>query len=317
MLIAAWRRGILRRAAIATALLVPALMLVPAPLGLALLLQRSDVSTQLDRPVYDVAFTARPHLYLLPSADNPLFGDFSRDFVTERGLRPNEGELALYVGIATLVLALAGFYFAARGQVPRLGVALAAAMALLGLALALPATVELPVLGDVSMPIAYLNDALQFVSTPTRFFALTLTGIVVLAALGLEGLARRVDPKVAISLVAAACLLSALELPFRRDGFVVSTRSPELVRAINDMVPKGAAIAQYPSLARDFLVVANQLFYQLDHRRPVLNGAPSGTLADGVRASVENKADPNLGPKLALLGFDWATLRRPTGLASR
>ena len=309
VLVAAWRRGILRRIALSTAVLALPLLLVPGPLALALLLQQDEVSTQLDRPVYDIAFTARPHMYLLPSADNPLFGDASREFVTERGLRPNEGELALYLGLATLALALVALFYAARRGVTRLAAALAAAMALLGIVLSLPAE-----LGGVSMPITYLNDVLRFISTPTRFFALTLTGAVVLAALGLEALTRNRPRPIALGLVALACIVSALELPFRREFFVYDTRSTELVRLIEERVPRGAPIAQYPSLTSDFGAIANQLFYQLHHGHPVLNGAPAGTFEDGVRASVENKFDPGLGPRLALLGFDWATYDSRQGL---
>jgi 6-pyruvoyl-tetrahydropterin synthase related domain len=307
VLVAAWRRGIFHRTIRRTGLVALAVLAVPVPIALALLLQESQVATQLDRPLYDVAFTARPHLLLLPSPDNLVFGDFSRDYVSSRSLRANEGELALYVGFVTLLLALAGLGFAARGLVTRLGAALAAATALLGIALSLPTTVDLPLIGSVSTPSGILNDLLRFISTPTRFFALTLTGIVVLAGLGLEGVARRVGRPAGLALVLAVCILSAIELPFRRDGFVVDARPTDLVQLIEEVVPEGEAVAQYPSLTRDFSVIGNQLFYQLHHGRPVLNGAPAGSFEDGARFAVENKSDPNLGPKLALLGYRWAT----------
>ncbi len=107
--------------------------------------------------------------------------------------------------------------------------------------------------------------------------------------------------------MAAACLLSALELPFRRDNFVIDTRPPRLVALVERARPCGAPLAQYPSMTRDFFPVANQLFYQLAHGHPLLNGAPAATPEDAVRISVENKDDPELRQKLALLGFRWAT----------
>jgi hypothetical protein len=307
VLVAARRRGTLRSTLRRSALLLVPLLLVPLPLGIALQLQDAQLAAQLDRPVYDVAFTAHPYLWLLPSPDNPVLGELSRDYVSSRGLRANEGELALYVGVITLILAAAGLVFAARGRVTRLGAALGAWMALLGVALSVPATVRVPLLGAVKMPVAYLNDVVAFISTPARFFALTLTGAILLAGLGLEGLIRRLDRRLAIPLVAVACLLSALELPFRRDGFVVDTRPTPIVHLIEQTVPSGDPVAQYPSMTRDFKPIADQLFYQLAHGHPLLNGATPATPEDAVRSSVEGKDDPALASKLALLGFHWAT----------
>lgn len=307
LLLAARRRGTLGLTLRRTGLLVLPLLLLPLPIALALQLQESEVAAQLDRPIYDVAFTARPYMWLLPSPDNAVFGERSREYVTSRGLRPNEGELALFVGYLSLMLAGAGVLFAALGRTTRLGAALAACMALLGVLLVLPANADVPLLGDTRMPIAYLNDAVEFISTPARFFALTLTGIVILGGLGLEALVRRVDRRVAIGAVVAACLLSAIELPLRRDNFVVDTRAPALVTLIEQVVPDGAPLAQYPSLTRDFLPIANQLFYQLEHGHPLLNGAPVATPEDAARITVQNQHDPQLASKLALLGFRWAT----------
>ena len=307
LVVAAWRRGTFALTLRRTALLALVLVLLPLPIALALQLQETGVSAQLDRPLYDVAFTAKTYLLLLPSSDNPVFGDRSADYIADRGLRNNEGELALYLGLLTLALAAAGVVFAALGRVTRLGAALAAAMAVLGLLLTLPATTNVPLLGSTTMPVGYVNDAVGFISTPARFIALVLTGTIILAGLGLESLVRRVDRRAAIAVVAVACLLSALELPFRRDNFVIDTRPPRLVALVNELVPENAPLAQYPSMTRDFFPVANQLFYQLAHGHPLLNGAPAATPEDAVRISVESKDDPEVPQKLALLGFKWAT----------
>jgi hypothetical protein len=306
VLVAAHRRGILPPLAKRLPPLALGLLLVLAPIALAMKLQEGAVESQLDRPLYDAVFAARPYLWLLPSPDNPLFGEAAREYVADRALPPNQGELALYLGFATLALAGLGVVAALRGTAPKLGAALGTAMALVGVALSAPRVVDLPLLGETTMLIAYVNDVLGFVSTPARFVAFTLTGVVVLAALGLEWIAGQWR-RLALVPVAAACLLSAVELPIHRDGMVADTRPPELVHVIDREVGESEAVAQYPSMSRDFLPIANQLFYQLAHKRPLLNGATVGSVEDAVRNSVENRDDPSLGSKLALLGFHWAT----------
>jgi hypothetical protein len=299
--------GVFRQAVTRTAALAAALLVVPLPLVLVVALHSGQVSTQFNRPVYLIDLAARPYLWLLPHMDNPVFGSLSRDYIEAHALQPNRGELALYLGVVTLGLALAGLIAAARRQTSRLAAALAAVTALVGVAFSVPGVVHVPGFGDVRMPISYLNDIVGFVSTPARFFVLTLTGVVVLAALGLERLAENVPGRWAVLLVGAACVGSAVELPFHRDGMVVNTNPPPVVHAIERIVPSGAPLAQYPSLSESFLPTAYQLFYQLDHHHPLLNGAPDASTEDGVRDAVQDPADPATPSKLALLGFHWAT----------
>jgi hypothetical protein len=312
----AWKRGTLARTAKPTLALAGVLVLVPVPLALALHLQSSRVSILLDRPLYLTQYAAHPYLWVLPSTDNPVFGGLSRSYITAHGRAPNEGELALYVGWLTLALAAVGLIAAWRAKAPRALTVLAAVTALVGVALSLPALTRFPVIGTVKMPVWYLNEAIKFISTPARFFALTLTGFVVLAALGLESLARRLTPSWGLALVAGACVLSVLELPFLRHHHVIDTRPPPIVRAIEATVPPTEAVAQYPSMQNFYLPVADQLFYQLDHRRPLVNGALGSSPDDAIRLAVEDARRPQTPRILALLGVHWATYD-PAGAAEQ
>jgi hypothetical protein len=306
VLIASYRRRTIGRVIPETALLGGALALVPMPLAVALGLQSSTVSVLLDRPLYVIHLAARPRFYLLPSVDNPAFGDFSRGYLEERG-ELNDGELALYVGLLTLALAVVALVAAIRLSGQRYVTAVAAVMALTGVVLAAPALVEVPVVdATVRMPIAYINDYLSFISTPARFFALTLTGVVILAALGLQHLTTKAPRPLAPVFVVAACLVSFMELPFDRRDMVVDTRPTPLVKAIERIVPRGEPVAEYPSTENFYLPIARQLFYQLHHDHPLLNGAPATSLEDSVRIGVEDPSDPATPRHLALLGFRYA-----------
>lgn len=289
-----------------TAVVAGALVLVPIPLALALAAQSSAVSLLLDRPLYLFRLAARPYLFVLPSIDNPVFGDFSRRHIESRGGLQNEGELALYLGLVTIALAAAGLVAAVRLRARPLPAAFAAVMALVGVVMASPARVDFPLVGLVQMPVAYASDVLSFISTPARFFAFGLTGVVVLAALGLQAVTERVGGARALAVVAAACVLSAVELPFHRDAFVFDTRPTPVVRAIERVVPEGEPVAQYPAIENFYLPAARQLFYQVQHRHPLLTGAPATSLEDAVRLAVENPSDRSTPSLLALLGYRWA-----------
>jgi hypothetical protein len=306
VLIAHSRRRSLGRVLPEIALLSGALAAVPIPLAIALSIQSSEVSQHLDRHLYVIELAARPRLWLLPSIDNPIFGDLSRRYLQSRGPL-NEGELALYVGLLTLTLAIVALIAALRHRSHRLPTAIAATMALIGAAFAAPALVRLPVIGEtVRMPVGYLNDALGFISTPARFFALTLTGVVVLAAFGLRYLTERMSRRWGLALITCACAISAVELPSYRADLVVSTQPTPLVTAIERRVPRGEPVAEYPSIDNFYLPIARQLFYQVHHHHPLLNGAASASLEDSVRRGVEDSSDPATPSKLALLGFRFA-----------
>jgi hypothetical protein len=305
VLFVAYRRRSLGRVLPETALLGGVLALVPVPLAIALARQSSEVSVLLDRPLYLYDLAARARFWLLPSVDNAVLGEISRKYL--EGGRLNEGELALYVGVLTLALAILAVIAAIRHAVNGLAVTVAATMSLLGALLSAPGLVRVPLTDfSVRMPVAYLNDVLSFISTPARFFALTLTGLVVLAGLGLQYLTTKVPAQLALGLVAAACLVSLVELPFHRDDLIVGTEAPALVNAIESRVPEGQPVAEYPSAENYYLPISRQLLYQLHHHRPLLNGAAATSIEDSVRLAVEDPSDPATPRKLALLGFRFA-----------
>jgi hypothetical protein len=305
-LVAAYWRGTLGRMLPETAVLGGVLALVPIPLAVALARQSSEVSLLLDRTIHVFELAASPRYLLLPSVDNPLFGDISRGYLQTRG-QLNEGELALYVGMLTLVLAVVAVVAAIRFAGQRLATAVAATVAVAGLVFAAPAVVRIPALDiAITMPVAYLNQYVSFISTPARFFALTLTGVVVLAALGLQFLTTKVPNALGLGLVVIACVISAMELPFRRENMLAETGPTPLVKAIKRNVPEGEPVAQYPSAESFYVPMARQLFYQLHHHRPLLNGAQATSLEDSVRLGLEDPFDPALPGKLALMGYRFA-----------
>lgn len=311
----AYHGGRLREMAVRSAVLAGALLLVATPLIVALVSQRSSVSRQLERPLYLSELALKPHLLGLPSEDNPVFGGLVRDHIAKGGLASNTGELALYLGWVTIALAVCGLVAALIGRTPRLPAGLAATWVAAGLVLSLPETVGLPLLGETSMPIAYLQDMATFISTPTRFFVMTIVGVIVLAALGLETLRPLMGVRPWLGIVALAVVLSAIELPVDPSARLVdATTPPPIVLAVMNTIPKGEPVAQYPSVDRSLQAVADQLYWHGVHWHPVLNGAASQTFEDAVRREVSAPQDRRTPGLLSLLGFRWLTLD-PAGFA--
>lgn len=283
--------------------------LAALPLAVALRLQSEEIGLLIDRPLSLTSLAGDTHRYLLPAVGNPLLGDHSLRYLTDNGLPITDGELALYLGWVTIALAVVAVGAALRGRVPRLPLALGLTVVGTGLFFSLPETVEIPLLGTLNAPVHYLVEVVDFLSTPSRFVALTITGLILVAALGLEWLRRGAGGRAAgLALVLGVTALSGIELIAHTDGRVVDARPGPVTRLIQEGVPAGTAVAQYPSTERSLRPVADQLYGQTQHRRPLVNGASVGTVEDVVRRELERIDRPETVRILRLLGVEWATV---------
>jgi hypothetical protein len=301
------RRGTLATMLRRSALLGGALAVIATPLATALLLQQSTIADQLARPLYLSDLALRPHLLVLPSVDNPALGSLAERAAPSLLTTNNTGELALFLGWVTIALAVVGLVGAATRRVPRLPAAVAACWVVVGLLVSLPAELDLPLIGPTSMPVAYLQSWTTFISTPARFFVIVLFGTVTLAALGLCTLSRRLGRRAGFAIAAGAVVFSLVELPVRGPERVVSTSTPPVITALMELVPPKEPVMQYPSPDRGMRPVAEQLFWQLQHGRPLVNGAFPGTFEERVRDLVSEPAVAETPRILTLLGVRWAT----------
>ncbi len=309
VLVAMARRPGRPRDLLALGTLTAAIAVVAAPLAIAVTFQSAGISQQLNRPLHLTEWALDPRLLLLPSVENPVFGGFSRQVVGDNPVASQTtGELALYLGWVTLALAAVGIWAAVTRRTARLPIVVAGVAAALGFGLALPATVNFPVLGPTSMPVSYAQHAVTFISTPARFFVLLLTAVIVMAALGLEVLVSGRSRRTARLIVAGAIVFSLVELPVWVSGRVVdATTPPPVITAISRLVPAGEPIIQYPSAVNGLPVSADQFFWQIVHGHPLVNGALTGSPEDAVREVVSDPTRAQTPSELALLGVHWAT----------
>jgi hypothetical protein len=125
-----------------------------------------------------------------------------------------------------------------------------------------------------------------------------MAALVPLAALGLQALWNRFSRSalVPIAIVCAAAVLSFLELAISpaKDRFRTDA-VPEEYAAL-DRTPPGA-LAEYPLGSSDVF-----RFWQREHGRPLVNGAPAATPADEARLVLLDPAAARTASALRLLG---------------
>jgi hypothetical protein len=142
------------------------------------------------------------------------------------------------------------------------------------------------------MPSKLLWDVLPAFRVPSRWDPLLMTAGLPLAALGLESV-RRV---VGVVAVGVAIVLSAVELSTHRVAHFRTVPVPPEYTALAQRTPDGV-LAEYPLGYSDLYRL-----WQRVHGRPLVNGAPDGTLADQVRFMILDPRQPGTAETLALLG---------------
>jgi hypothetical protein len=258
--------------------------------------------------------------YVVPSYRNVLFGHAVGPWLLGRLHGSNFSETSLYVGWVTIVLAAAwiGRSIRHRQQLSDEERFLCIALPLLvfaGLLFSLPSPLphtQLPT------PSRLVWAAVPQFRVPSRFVVLVVTGLAVLAVLGLEAIRGqfasnapgRLRPLIGTAIVIVVGIASFLELSTVPPATVtdVGTNPPEyaVVRATGRGV-----VAEYPLVSADEALNSEYLLRQRFHRHDLLNGAPPGSFADAVRAVVVDPSAPGVANSLATLGVT-AVVVHPT-----
>ncbi|MGE5689691.1 MAG: hypothetical protein ACM33B_03960 [Pseudomonadota bacterium] len=247
---------------------------------------------------------------VVPAANNIVLGDRLDGFHEARLHGSNVTEATNYLGLLTIGLA-AGWLVLARRRRRELSDALKATtvglVTVIGVALLFALPSPLGVFGHLWTwtPSRILWEVLSAFRAPSRWSVLVMTALVPLAALCLQAVVAAVSrrastPRAAralpVAVVGAAALVSFLELaiPPARPTFATEPAPPAY--AALERAPEGI-VAEYPLKASTI-----SLFWQREHGRPLLNGAPANTAADDLARTLVDPAAPGTAEKLAALG---------------
>lgn len=259
--------------------------------------------------------------FVVPSWRNIVFGDWVRPWLGQRLHGSNFSETSLYVGWLTLIFATAWVAWAIvrRGLLSReqsFATAALVALVIVGGACSLPSPLPHT---QVPTPSRLIWEVAPQFRVPSRFIVLVMTGLVPLAAYSLEAVCsrvvrarafRRAAPLVAAFVCVVAGTISYFELSFVPPVPTTKVGTPPPEYAILRSAPRGN-LAEYPLVSADQAVNSDYLFWQRLHRRPLLNGAPPGTLPDAVRATLVDPATAGTAAGLAALRVS-AIITRPT-----
>jgi O-antigen/teichoic acid export membrane protein len=241
----------------------------------------------------------RPLELVVPAPHHLLFG---LDGFWRRHMHgsPNFTEITNFLGIVTIALALLWLVLVVRRRNGTAAVTLGLVTALVvGFLFALPS----PVAG-ITMPSKLLWDVLPAFRVPSRWDPLLMTALLPLAALGLQSV-RRVA---GVAVVVAAVVLSFVELATHGVTHFRTVPVPPEYTALARDTPDGI-VAEYPLGYSDLYRL-----WQRVYGRPLVNGAPTESLADLARMMLLDPKEPGTSSALSLLGVT-AVVLHPGGPA--
>ena len=295
-----WKRGLkttagVTGAAVAASLLVATLAVI-AGTGQDVGLER--VSADLSQ------YGLRAVELVVPALGNRVVGGSLESFWLDRQHGSNPTETRNYLGLLTLGLALAWLVVAWRRRAAlsdqlRAATVGFAAIVVAGLVLAAPS--PLSVFGtEIWAPSRVLWELTPAFRVPTRWIPVVMTGLVPLAALGLQALVRRASAwrpgaRVPAAIVLGAMCISFLELSVHAATPLLRTEVPPEYEAL-ERTSEGI-VAEYP-LVQD----VDRLFWQRDHGRPLLNSEAIGTTAFAAARMLVDPRAPGTAEALSFLG---------------
>jgi O-antigen/teichoic acid export membrane protein len=299
----------LRRGAVAGAGLVGSALAATLFVALLSIISGFGRGAGLQRAAGDLSiYGLRPLELVIPAAGNLVVGSHVAGFLGRHDHGSNTTETSNYLGWLTIGLALVWVVLAwrkrdalrARVRSASLGLI---AIFIAALAFALPSPVG--VVGHlVQTPSRLMWEVVPAIRVPSRWTALVLTALVPLAALGLQAIYERVargrslraSPAAAVVVVAAAFVLSFLELTISPLKPHYRTTPPPAEYTALERTPNGV-VAEYPlGVSNDHVV------WQTLYRRPVMNNADFGTPADDAERAVLDPSAPGVAQTLAFLG---------------
>jgi hypothetical protein len=254
------------------------------------------------------AYSARPHEYLVPPADNPIFGEHTGPWLERHLHGSNFSESTLYVGWSMILLSLLALVWAARRRLsPGMGHVVAAASLMGVVALLFSAPPKVTAFGQVfPFPSLFTFELSGAWRVYTRFVMVVMLALCVLAAIGLHRLLRGRTMAVQAAILIAVATIVVLDLRIRPVG-TNELGVPPIYETL-ERLPAGM-VAEYPIEPSGFGDYSGE-FYQDLHGKPVINGYTHGSLSES-RALGLAKLDSPLTPgRLSMLGVRYVVLTR-------
>jgi hypothetical protein len=241
--------------------------------------------------------------WLVPSFRHPVFDAVTGDFLFARLHGSNFAETSIYVGWSVLLLAAIGLVAAARNRgdrESRFAAAAAGAVAVAGFVTSLPKEVS-PFGFRIPTPSAAISIVFDDWRAYSRLFVVVQLGLVVLAALGIAWLLRRMPGPARVLVTAPIAALVVFDLSSSADTFRLGT--PPAYAVVAEL-GRGSR-AEFPvtsPLSADHLTY---IAYTELSGHPLFNGGKPRTWQASVQGRLQNIEAPFIAPTLAAFGVRW------------
>ncbi len=266
---------------------------------------RSEVRTHTIQEV--IAFSARAPEYVVPTGEQPFFGDQAQRYRSSHLHGSNASENTIYLGVTVMLLALVGLIASVRRPgLPRRVAIASAAMAAAAFAFSAPPHVKLFGV-DVPTPTQLIFDITTTWRVFSRFAMVVMLGLVILAALGIQAIVRR--RALVVQGAMLVLLLGAIgaDLWARPAQGVNRFTVPAAYHRLAGL-PNGIA-AEYPLLPAPQSQYGDT-FWQSWYDKPIVNGYLEGSPEEGRALRLAKLSDPATPRGLKALGVRYVLLRR-------
>jgi hypothetical protein len=251
-------------------------------------------------------YAARPLEYLLPDVQSPLLGSDTRPYLASY---PHEGtgfENTLYVGITIVALALIAL---AACAARRLGARLRSVVIVLSALAAVAAVTSMPpearILGaEIPLPAHFIAGVTSTWRVYSRLVIVVMLAMTLLAAVGLDVLARRRARWLNIALMSLATIAIPLDLWAPQHADVEKIDTQTIYETLARQPP--GLVASYPLIPAEYgNKTYRELFYQGIYKMPLLNGYQEDTPTEALALSASSFNDPTTAARLATLGVRY------------
>ena len=270
-----------------------------------------------------VRYSARPWMFYTPPLDNPLWGDRTINFVQRHLFDAPVYEQSLYIGLVLAILTLIGIWrwggagpvseIARRSRFVLVSGAAVAGLITIGPYIPLEGryypnwadTAGIAKIPSLGLLMFKLGPMFRFFS---RAFVFLLAFLVVLAAIGLTRVLRRIGPSTVLRCAAAGVVLLAIGLEFANQPprVVMDLREPHWVAAVRAL-PDDAAVVDYPVVATNSPRSMYYLFWQAATGHPTANPFDK-PVAQAFAAEIANPDLPSTGKALHDAGIRYAVV---------
>lgn len=258
------------------------------------------------------AYSARIAEYLLPDAQNPIVGHDTAHYLAAHIHGSNPVEATLYVGITTLLLSLVAVVAVLRRRITGPLARAAVMAALVGLVAAWFSAPPQGTIGGVTIdfPSHFVMIATSTWRVYSRFVVVVMLGVVTLAGIGLDHLARGRRRELRWAVLAVASVLVVLDLWARlpQAQHAYRTATPPVYRNLAREPGKGL-VAEYPLVPNGDSFYWDQ-YYQSIYRKPAINGYDTDTVGEHRALSLAQLSLPTTPARLAALGVKWIVLEK-------